>query len=589
METGRYVNWEDGREEFERVVESLIQRTWSTRDDGHAYVIDGRGGDDGLDVYVSRDDEIVQVYQLKFFPEGMSGGFRKRREQVKLSFERVAGLANLEEWTLITPRNPTVAELKSTLALRRGRTVRIQVWGRGELDEAIAKHPDLLAAATRRPLLDALRVAAHESAGLGGVGDLAERALKLGQLADSRSPYWGVKVTTDGHTVTQSLFAKRPDASEKEPIKLRFAPTFGDEHKPLLKEFTRLVEYGGSRSLLLPPEVLGVFETLGPEWIADRSKGSLEIQPQALPKPLPAEIRVVSARGGLLASLPGEIRLISSGSRGITVEGQFLTLTITFRVPRDAEGGEADFSYDLHSMTATSALALLKFIDLIESGEMWELHGAERRLFGMEGPTRRTRGSDPLPADTFEMVEDLAVLENAYGVTFPFPAAITNKDRIDVRVARMLTEGRATYSPQLGALTATISATADPREIGELGDPHAIAASFSDSTFTVLNRPLPIGTLRMYHPSLRATDIRAHITAIKSGNGEGRLLVLEPSDGTPIRVWLEERWTDPNKRIVPEPWGLEGITEHAGLGLIATAAEPRVADDDAAEGRPHAT
>lgn len=595
METGRFVAWGDNREDFERVVESVIQRKWSVRTDGESYAVDGRGGDGGLDIYVTRDDKIVHVYQLKFFPEGMSAGFIKRRRQVKNSFDSMVKIESLETWTLVTPGNPTNAELRSTLALSHGRPVRIKVWGRADLDQEIAKFPDLLAAATRRPVVDMLRDAANETAALANREDLTERVRKLSELVDGRSSFWGIDFSVEGNQITQTLVAKRPDAHEREPIKVQFAPKFGQEHEPLFKEFSRMIEYGGSTSVVLPPEVVGKFSTLGPEWIANEGEGTLEIHPVPLPEPVGAELRVVSSRGAVLASLTGKIRLMSRGTKGTTIEAKFLTLKITFRAPNDIgarEGsrGEADLSYSLTGMPATSALSVLKFIALIEAGELWELYAEDHKLFGVKGPNHRVGGEDPIPQAVFELVDDLAVLEREYGVTFPFPTSITGADRRDIRIMRMLTEGKATSSPSLSSLTATLGSEADADEVKTLIDPQAVAVSIGDTVMEVLGRPLPVGTLRAYHPALKAADLEAHIAAINNGTAEGRVMLLEPSDGTPIRIWIDERWTDPNKPIIPEPWGLEGFPEHPGLALInssdapTTAGPPTAIEDQTSHG-----
>ncbi len=51
-------------------------------------VVNGRGGDGGVDVSVTYPDGRLVIYQLKYYPEGMSGGFVGRRDKVKKSFVR---------------------------------------------------------------------------------------------------------------------------------------------------------------------------------------------------------------------------------------------------------------------------------------------------------------------------------------------------------------------------------------------------------------------------------------------------------------------------------------------------------------------
>src|SRR5665647_486018 len=66
-----------GRERFEAIVESLLVNKHVTEHTGHAQAVDGRGGDGGIDVDVTLDDGTLDtIYQLKYFPEGLSGNYK---------------------------------------------------------------------------------------------------------------------------------------------------------------------------------------------------------------------------------------------------------------------------------------------------------------------------------------------------------------------------------------------------------------------------------------------------------------------------------------------------------------------------------
>lgn len=572
------MDWRESQAHFETTVEALIQRIWSKRDDGVAHVVDGRGGDEGLDVFVRDDGDVIHhVYQLKFFPEGMSGGWRDtRRRQVRVSFESVAGLEGLEVWTLVIPRNPTVRELKSILALRRGRNLILRVWGPAELDQEIARHPDLLASATRKPLVEALREAGQESAALAGPHDLAVRALKLSERANERSMYWGVDVSIARGAVTQTLFAKHPDAQLREPISLEFSPSFGNKHGSLKRDFETMLDYGAPKSISLPPEVVGAVKVTGPEWIADESSGyGILISQPTLDTEVPSELRIVTSRGAVLASLPGVISDFSQGRRGFTLSSSYqgLDMVVT-AASHDHEAG-AQFKTQFAGIRASAVQSVLKVMDLIGAGEFVEILAQGKLILKFGHPTRPPAVVLPsTPPDLYELVDDLALLEREYGVAFLIPETLTPLQRIDVRAVRMLTEGRVTTSPRLAKLTATLSGDAIDSVVETLSSPQAITTSMPEYVFDVLGIPIPLGTLRTYHPSVQAEDAPGHIAAVRAGAGDGRKVVFRSADGSPTRLWLEERWKDPNAPLIPEPWQVEGIGEEPGL-QVGGADDPK--------------
>lgn len=101
------INWDNAkREDFDEIVEGLIFRSRSG--DGRVEVVNGRGGDGGRDIVVHLGDGGSDIYQLKFFPEGFSGGFTRKR-QIKESFETAMKLKPTR-WILVVPANLTVRE-----------------------------------------------------------------------------------------------------------------------------------------------------------------------------------------------------------------------------------------------------------------------------------------------------------------------------------------------------------------------------------------------------------------------------------------------------------------------------------------------
>lgn len=567
MTNERMVDWTHSREYFDRVVEAVVQRIWSKADDAEVNVIDGRGGDDGLDIFVTHGGVTTHVYQLKFFPQGMSGGFSARRKQVKRSFASVSDLEGLREWTLIVPRNPTVPELKSVNAMASGRDLRVRVWGQAALDAELARFPDLLAWAQRNDLVTTLRAAAHEKAALTGPHDYGDRLAALHVLADSRSAFWGETTVIEADTITHTLFAKRPDAAEKEPIAFQFTPTFGPEHTALETRYRRAIEFGSSEAVDLPPEIVGKFSISGPEWIAaEGTNYGVQIGPAGDNPNVAAELRMIRPGGGYLASLSGTVTFISRGTKGHSMTAEFSGLQMVFRRPNDGDIGEAEMSWEVTGRDATSARKLMNTMRFFDQGEDFELFVNGSSLF-------RSGGYAPAPENRvdsllWEVVDDLAMLEDSYSVSFIVPEEITGRDRVLARVARLLTEGRVTSSPECRAMTAVHSGEiAPPSEIDVLdGEPRAMRMRNPNHVLNVLGQNLHVGSLMSYHPSLAVRDAPERAAQIARGEGKGMRVIFEPTDGTPVRLWLEDRYTgSPDKPMELTPWHLEGIPETDGV------------------------
>lgn len=570
MEPARFVDWSASEADFNRSVEAILQRMWEGVGGCRAYILDGRGGDEGIDVGVERDGVVFHIYQLKFFPEGMSGGFVKRRDQVKRSFARVAERPGLEYWTLIMPKNPTSSERRYTLALKNGQAIEIDVWGVGRLDQEAARHPDLLGALTRRPVIEAVRDMNMESTALVGPDALAQRLGKLSDLANSRSAYWGMHVESRPGLTTMTPVPKRPDAAEMEPLGVRFDAMFTPKHQELHKRFQQLLTFGGSRGVHLPAEVVSSLEMEGPEWFAKKtSHVSVSLIPEVLAAGRTAVLRTMSAQGYVESELPGTVDALTRGTRGFTLEATFQQLALTLS-HGDEVGGNLSVAWQLSGLPASVARTVLLAFRQINAGktvEIWIDGNRAATLVDLEPEA----GQSDLPPDTFEFIDDLAVLSREFGVEFTVPSEFTVLDRIDIRFVRHLIEGKASYSPRYPAFFATLNdPTMDTEGQASLTEPQAVFIRFEDAAIEVLGRLLPLGTLAAYHPSMRARDACAHIAAIEAGQGDGRRVAFDPTDVTPVRLWLPDRWPDSNANLCITPWAIEGISEDLPADALLT-------------------
>ncbi|BFO23222.1 hypothetical protein SHKM778_96100 (plasmid) [Streptomyces sp. KM77-8] len=81
------VEWERiGQPAFDRIVEAVVHRVYDAA--SRVEAVNGRGGDDGIDIKVSHASRI-RVFQLKYYPDGFPTTSHKgRRGSIKASFTR---------------------------------------------------------------------------------------------------------------------------------------------------------------------------------------------------------------------------------------------------------------------------------------------------------------------------------------------------------------------------------------------------------------------------------------------------------------------------------------------------------------------
>lgn len=91
---------------FDRMVEALVHRLYV--EDAEVEVMNGRGGDGGIDIKVTVDSR-VWIYQLKYFPDGFPGSYQGRRTGIKRSFKKALE-HDPDDWVLVVPCALTPAE-----------------------------------------------------------------------------------------------------------------------------------------------------------------------------------------------------------------------------------------------------------------------------------------------------------------------------------------------------------------------------------------------------------------------------------------------------------------------------------------------
>lgn len=551
------IDWKHITEDdYNRIVEALVMRKYHQPPESTVEVIDGRGGDGGIDVVVYVADKINQIFQLKHFPEGFSGGFREnRRKQIKKSFDTAWTKHEPPLWTLVVPRNPTVQESKYITGLGTGMRVNPTVWGPARLDSELAHHPDLLAAATREPLVDVLKIIREERAALVGPADLSSRASDLHGLASARSLYWDVDFSVSAHGVTEEYRAKHPRAAELEPLGFKF--TVKDNGFGLGQDIQRVLDYGARRHLAIPGAAVEGFTVVGPGWFQQNgSIDRIEIRADELPadQQISVTLAFLDEDGFTRSSHQGLIHAKSDGARGVAFLANFYgILEFDAEIP-DATSAPGNFGLSMEFANArvSDAQDVLRLLRDFDSGSVIQVLFEERKFF-----KALATGDAQLVDRSMELlVEDLSVLERKLNAKFRVPAEISHRQRVMLRVARLLAEGCATWMPPETSLTGTLSGDSDDAMRMLLSEGSAVTMPIPAFVVEIQGGRFNLGPAVFYHPRTLVRDAAEVTKALEAGTAAGRPVDFDPEGDRLI-------WVMPNNddERIPEtlPWDLPGI------------------------------
>ncbi|MFF2296548.1 hypothetical protein [Arthrobacter sp. NPDC058127] len=541
---------------------------------GHvAQAIDGRGGDGGIDIDVrdAASGELVEILQLKWFREGFSSNYRKRRDQIRSSFES-AMMLKPPVWTLVVPANVTIPERQVVSAMRDGRPVKIRFIGATELNLLLADYPEVHDWATRDVAMSALALVGREAAVLSRPGDLAAEAARLAQRADGSSAYWGRGITYKSGRYIETLYPKRPDASEREPLSIVLSTAFGPDDAELRAKYEDTLAYGPVEPLILPSNVVEAFTTVGPEWFAEtKGPGEVHIHPGA-PSLIHDDLKLVSMNkaGRALATLRGKVIAVAAGAKGEALECRFPGgLHHVWRFPDDRrQPAHVTMRCEPQGYSAQEVKKAFSFLDSLSAAETVEM-SSNGHTSSLSCP-QFTPSSAPGSA-VHALIDDLAYLEAQLNIEFGFPNSLPRAhERIWIRVVRRMLEGRSVAVPNRKKLEVTLDGGLDDGTkalLGERGS-HLIYTEL-DWSVTLLGEKILLDDMRIYHPRLIADDAREHLQAVKDGVGAGRQVTLRPANGQPFVIFSPSRMK-PNDTIVAEAWGIEGIAEPAGLEAMAS-------------------
>ncbi len=535
---------------FDEIVEALLIHYHQDLADGsRAEALDGRGGDGGrdVDVHVGENFDVLDtVYQLKYFPEGFSGGHAKsRKPQIRRSFE-AAMKDSPRVWVLVVPRNVAKSERSWIRALAGKRKVRIEIWGQSRLNTELAKRPTLLAWATRDALVDTLKSIGQARAALIGPTDLSDRVRDLHALANARSPFWGTAFTVNARGgVTEALYAKVPDAHLKEPISFSFAitPDVLDDDARTAAELFR--DYGIG-TVRLPGEALSDFTTTGPEWLDIVPGPGDVIQLGPVPrKSEPVTLCTLDEDGITKRAVRGHVTAYGRGRVG---RGLSLACTggleVTFLLNDDGAGVKTTVVQQLAGENATDVVASIELVESLPQAAAVKVMRGPTPLLGLRPRPGMDVLETPIPAYERQLVDDLAVIAAFTRIPFDVPEELTAHERQEIRRLRLILDGHAVLEPAFGRLTAALRPDVPEAELERFAGVFAVAVTTAVA-YEVLGHVVPLKNSVIYHPraSLKAPgswnevetarEARKPVDVVITGGDHGPFWVYVPERSAP--------------------------------------------------------
>ncbi|MFF7216848.1 hypothetical protein ACFZAU_41110 [Streptomyces sp. NPDC008238] len=550
-----------GQPVFDRVVEALVHRLYDQT--ARVRAVNGRGGDGGIDIEVVSGGRL-RIFQLKYYPDGFpASSFKGRQTSIKRSFARAMAHTPYE-WVLVVPCTLGPGEQAFVDGLAAGRSVRVRVMDRAELDDRLAAHPDLVDFFTRDQLMEAAKVYGQEKAVLlGGERDLAERVAALGAVVDGLDDHWTLDFSRVEGMVVRTLRAKHPRAHEVSPVTVEVRSRPDEMDADLTAALSRALGFGLAEEVVLPASAVASLTVSGPQWLA-KTLTDVEVvwQPAG---PLPgagasAELAFYDERGATAASFTGRLNGLGRGSMGRSVDVELHGSRLQMLLPHDQDRpAKLNFSSDLAGATPVQALKRLGLRHRLTSGGTFALTVDGKDAGGGQLAAASTGEHDELEQLRL-YAQDLEVLQRHCEQEFPLSDDISAAERIALRVARLVVEGHCVISPFARALTVTLNGDDHPALRAALsGEPQSVRVLDPQFTLTLAGRTLSLGEVMAFHTQVVAEDGPAALAALDAGQAEGQRVALRPIDGQRYRLCL--RNVDPHRPLVPVPLGLPGYPE----------------------------
>lgn len=561
------IEWKHlGQPRFDEIVEALIKRLYAGADE--IWPVDGRGGDGGRDIVVTQGDR-KRIFQLKYFPEGFPAENRSRRRQITKSFMKAMG-HNPYEWVLVVPANLTPGEVDFIKSLGDDRPVKIRWLDRGDLNERMSTFPDLDSYFQRDHLREAVKDFHAETATLtNGLPDVAQRLLRLKETADTLDPDWAVEPSMSQGEVVLALTAKHPLAARDSPITISFQSALGPDQTELLASIRRSLGFGTSETIKLSTDLVSNFKVDGPEWIKTQSDTAEVMWMPAGESPLkgtPVEIRFLDADGSVVGSHEGSADHFGNAAEGFSLEASFYRqMKMTILLPHDQTAGcDLSYTFNVRTIQPTDALAILELNSQLKFCCRAEIYvnGSQLAQWRIDIDESYVEEEELRAARL--LAEDLDRIQQHTKTRFPIPSEMTPEERVGLRFASLLLEGKCCIYPDAAAFTATLSADGSPELEAMLEqDAFMIRSDYEDFSVSLGHRVLKLGTVLIFHPSVRLENATLIKRMLAKETAKGTMLKFVPTDGGYFRAYMPDKWAGTDAPLVPSPWNLPGIPEPA--------------------------
>lgn len=575
--------------QFDGIVESLFTNHYSDQA-WEVIVVNGRGGDGGIDIQLRDDTGCLVIVQLKYFPEGFSGGFAKtRRPQIEKSFKS-ALKHDPDEWWLVIPNTVTETERKfvhGPLAAKRKVPQRptIRIFDRTQLNGLAAAHPDLVTYFMRDELREVAKDYGHERALLVDTDDLVARVAALSKQADTLHPDWRLDVFAKGDVVGTTLVAKHPYAAERSPVTVSMNVTFGPDQADLRESFERAMNYGTPDQIDLPASAVSDFAVDGPEFIAhtsdDVAVSWIPADPSSVGRVL--SLIVLDDDGKPASSFAGATTWTGAAQAGASLRAAYFgALEVQLLLPFDATvGGQMSIGLSFGGCMPADVANAVTMIEHLEAANQFavELDGARlARMTLTHDPAAMFGEERSAIAVHKEIADDLATVQGDTARLFLYPDEVQPVDRIRLRCLRLLLEGKCIVLPGQRNFTLTLNGH-DGETLRHLlrGDHMTLAVDMSSFGMEVMGNDLQVGAARVYAPqvSIDNEDGAAALDALDNGTAEGMEVTLRCREGYGFWVYLPERYVEPADQVLrPCSLGLDGFTDAPDVARAVDASEP---------------